>query len=470
MIKPRPSFFWKFVLAVLLGLPIGLAWAVWESGKSPKEILDKLSAGPNPTPAPTPSPPPPTPPTPTPPSPPSPIPPSPPPPTVKYYTAGEFDKLDESVDLAVFRGNLVGAEKALKAIDEPRVPGEKREAYLRRRDRLAAYRALLLLTDAGDFVAAPELWQVDLKTGVPPLYVRIIYQTQDDYFCEHLTGIRITYHKGVIRGTPTKVSDTIREGMVREELMARAEKKKIKMKSSPRSGTIGFTFLADPGVRPTPMEWFDLADFAVNYGLPPAATAIFDRALDADAGAASAIREIKAQRLAKSFLYYLTNNGKDEAKRILDMLNARFSQTEAFRGLNDVWVADAYEKATGAKLIAHAPALSQAPVIDSPPIEDPVKPTVGPTVDIKEADVACKTGEDLLLKGKSHFDRSGSDSNPEEWEKENLNALRCFQQARDEFLRAESIYEARGREVPREISKRVTDCNMLIVMCRKRSL
>lgn len=461
MIRRRPTFFWKLVLAVMLGLPVGLAWAVWESGRSPKEIYDRLTKRPGPA-APRP---PDQPDVPMPPPPPPP----PPPPAVTPYSASEFQKLDAAVDLAIFRGKLEDAEKAFKAVEEPRVPAESREAFFQRRRRLADYRALVLLTDAGEFGKPPDLWQIDLKTG-SVLYVRILRQSKDDYFCEHLSGIRAGYAKGVIRGAPAKVTELTREPMVREELVSRAKKKKIKMETSVREASIGFTFIPDPGVRPTPMEYFDLADFAASYGLPPAAMALFDRALDADAGAPSAIREIKAQRLAKSFLYYLTNNSKDEAKRILDMLNARFSQTEAFRGLNDVWVADAYEKSVGKKLVDDAPALTHAPVVESTPIDEPPRPTVTPNVDIGEAETACKKGEELIQSGKTHFDLSGSDSNPDGWEKENLDALRCFTQARDEFLRAESIYEARGREVPRSISKRITDCNMLVVMCRKRAL
>jgi hypothetical protein len=467
--RSSPGFGGSIVLFALLGLATGVAWAVLAGDHAPAEIWAKLTG------ASTPEPPPVRPPVPTPdrPTPPTkittPTEPAPATPPSSVYAAAEMNRLRERLDRALFRGDLPEAQKALAEIRNEKVPPEARAWYDETRPRVATYAALMMLTDDGAPVPPPALFEVALPGATRT--VRILERSDAKISFEEFSGAKIGIAPSMLRGEPKPLEPESAHYAAVLELIDRGKERGVEIKTVVRPSGRGFSVASAAGGAPTPMDYFDLADFANHWGLTAAVPALFEWAARDNPGVEGAVREVKARRLMKVFLVCLSIRNLPEARRVLGILNARFAGTEAFRELADGPMAAFYAEATGSELKADAPALAQTSPPPRAPDPAPEEPAAGTrSNNLQEAQALIQKGDAAFEAAMGHVQRANPNTNPRGCDEENRKALLKLQEARGAFNEAQEIYDNAGQSVPKSLMEKLRRATQELYFCRRRAV
>lgn len=461
--RGAPSMIPALAAVLVLGVLAGIAWAVLADDHSPADIWARATGASKPTP-PNPQP--------------DKLPDKPPDPPPKngnppvqpngtesnLYAAAVMKQYRDRVETALFAGDFAAAEQAFGAIDTGRVPPDAREWHDQMRPRVAAFVALLRLTDDGARVPMPPLFEVVFADNTVKT-VNVLRRTDTQILMEHFSGAVVGMAPGTLRAEPKLLSEDIARLDIVNELMQRAGKRQVTIKTSG-----GYAAAAAAGGAPSAVDYFDLADFANHWGLAPAVSALFEQAYASNPSVAGKVEEVKGRRLVKRFLHHFSLRQFDEARRVLAILNERFGRCEAFRELGDDQMAMIYKEATGKELKEEAPALAAAPpptdpapVVEQPDIETDSK-------DLSEAEKLVLKGDQAYREGMAHVERSSPTHNPDGADEENRKAMRKFQEARGFYAEAQEIYDNAGQQVPRKLMDKLREATSALFVCRKRAV
>lgn len=464
----------SLALAVLFGVVAGIGWAVFSSGKPPAEVWARVKGTPPEKPAPPPviAPPPskgggkkagpaipPTNTTPT------------PTPSSNLYSPADMKAHQGTVDAALFMGDLTAARKAIEAIKTERVPPEHRAWYDQIKPRIEAYLALLRLTDDGVIRAIPKLTNLTLPDSSLQT-VRVIEMTEAKVHFESFTGVRVGLARSMLKDSPVELPEKDAYIAVYDELLQRAKKRRVKLQMLFRGADRGFTASGEDGAKPNPIDCFDLADFAVHWGLAAAVPALFELAYKDSPTVAGKVEEVKGQRLTKLFLVYFSMRNYDEARRVLSILNERFNKSDAFRRLADGQLAEYYKEATQRDLMQDAPELAKAtppPDPVTPPEPDPPPPTTQ-SKDTARAETLTLKGDQAFQAAMGHVERANPNSNPDGADAENRKAMGKLQEARGYYQEAQEIYDNAGAKVPGRLVEQIRRATQELFFARKRAV
>lgn len=463
-----------FSAVLVLGIVVGLGWAIVESDRSPQEIWTRMT-GSEPEPPTTAGNPHDLPPaepkngtqtdpkngTPTSPNGTDPAP---------TYTPATMLDFRTRIERALFQGRLAAAKKTTGEVQEEKVPAGDRKWYSQTQRKIETFMALVKLTDDGKILPMPALVDITLPSGTVKS-VHVIDQTNRKITFEEFSGARVGLNPAQLRGTPQPLDPDTCRLTILSELIKRAQKRRIDVRSLYKGTDRGYAVSAAAGGSPTPMDYFDLADFASHWGLAAAVTPLFERASADNPGIIGSVSEVKARRLIRLFLYYLSMDRKDEARRLLKLINDRFARTEAFRELTDGQIARVFKDATGTDIKEDAPELARTgpPPNPNPTRVNPPTEVKTDSKDIEEARSLVRKGDAAFKTGMDHVKKANPHTNPQA-DEENYKALRRFQEARGYFDEAQEIYSNAEVPIPRSLMEKLRRATQELFLSRKRAI
>lgn len=498
----------KLFKVLLLAAVLGFAWACWDKGINPLDLIKKFLPSEEPAkkepvvarethPAPKVA-------APVAPKPEAPKPVAPPPkpeapktPELKTFTSLEMASLFNTLDEFLRRGRLFEAREKIAATNKLLVPGDHTGRYREYDDRIGKYYALLQETKAAGTIEMPLLTQMILKNG-NKLVVRVMGEDKSHFTYETLTGIRSRQAKTDI-DTSRKLDKIYSAAEVTVAFKKLCEYRGVIVEGEPGKP---YTYKETPGRKLTGFQYFELADFCAANGANDKLVPLFDEALKRDAEILSTVHEIKGDRMVGVLLFFLSIDSPD-AKLTLELLQKRYSDTKSYKdkvtGDNDVNMAMEMleRKLHPGEPIAKVdvrPATAPPPprTADHPPsVGTPETPALppAPATNTSAAPAAAPgtAGKgmpegssarvrDLVAKGDNYFAEatvhllnSDPNVNPAGWADENKKALEFFMKANQEgFIPAQEEYGS--GTPPQPLLDRVRETTMRSSMCRKRSV
>lgn len=505
--------------AVALGVAGGLFWACVELGKSPFDLFGAKPAPPLKTkPAEAPKDPPVAPPPPRtepPPveapakpvaEPPKPI--EPPRAGPTKFTRTEFDYLKERIEKALAKGDLPEARKRMDELESDRLPEEFSPELGKLRDRLGSYLRLIAETDRGRLVDPPKLHRFELSTG-GTIDAKLITSDEKYYHIETLHGIPTRLDRQRVKGTPKELDAYAVGAVLEEKLNGRCASKGIVMHIENHK-LLGFFDNPRKKPPPTAMNYFDMAEFAVENGLNHLITLLLDAALHKDPDLVRNVHETKGKRLVDLLRFYHASGLNEDKNEAFMMLNARYHDTTAFEE-NRSWLEQTFPGMVKApvkpKPIEPATARTDPPKSAGggpPPPKEPRPNSRGtykpeeeggmskvpretpkwkPPADfddwnreysgplsVEEARKRESKGDECYREGKKHLTNSYEDVNPTGWAQANVEALKWMSMAFEEYDIAQIIYQKMGQRIPASLLEKARETNMIRSLCRKRAV
>jgi hypothetical protein len=514
--RPSPA---KWIAAVVaLGVVGGLVWACVELGKSPFDLFGSKPPPPKPArpseppkeagPAPvapkveTPAVEPPRP------APELPKPAEPVKPAVVKFTRTEFDYLKDRIDKALAKGDLPEARKRMDELESDRLPDEYSPELAKLRERLEFYLRLIAETDRGRLVDPPKLHRFEMSTG-GKIDAKLITSDERYFHIETLHGIPTRLDRQRVKEGPTELDAYAVGAVLEEKLNGRCAAKGIVMHMEGHK-LVGF--FDNPRKKPVPtaMNYFDMAEFAVENGLNHLLTLLLDAAKQKDPSLVRNVHETKAKRLVDLLRFYHTSGLNEDKNEAFMMLNARYHDTTAFEE-NRSWLEQNFpgmvkapvkpkpaEPATAGGGAKPAPSPGTPPARDPRPISSGASKPEGdggmskvpretpkwkPPADfddwnreyngplsVEEARKREAKGDDCYREGKKHLTNSYEEVNPTGWAQANVDALKWMSMAFEEYDIAQIIYQRMGQRIPATLLEKARETNMIRAMCRKRAV
>jgi len=421
-------------------------------------------------------------------------------PAAVKITRSEFDYLKERVDKALTKGELPEARKRLDEMEGDRLPDDFEPELSRIRERLDFYLRMISETDRGRLVEPPKLHRFELTTS-GTIDAKLITSDEKYFHIETLHGIPTRLDRQRVKGPPKELTVYDVGAVLEEKLNNRCvakgivmHKEEFKLKG----------FFDNPKKRPAPtaMNYFDMADFAVENGLNHLVTLLFDAALKKDPGILKTVHETKAKREIDLLRFYHTSGLNEDKTATFLKLNARYHDTLGYEE-NRSWLEQNF------------PGLVKAPAPKPKPIEGPIaggdsrpggqppnggggtkpapsgdtgfakvsreRPKPPPDYDdwgreysgpvsAAEAQKHESKGDEYYREGKKHLTNSYEEVNPTGWIQENIEALKWMGSAFEEFDIAQIIYQRMGQRIPASLLDKARETNMIRSMCRKRAV
>ncbi len=490
----------KLFGCLIVAAVCGFAWALFESGRTPGDIIS-LFRGPEETPGAGAS-------TDTPPpkpgasikdaAPPKSVVPPPPKPSANEYTDANMQSLFVSVESLLKQGRIQEAHKKIEETNRLLVPSAHRGTFGALVSRVENSHALLQETNPGAAIPFPAMHELRTAEGVRAIIVKNLVEAGNEYSYETLTGIRSRLPKSQVREL-TPINDRGRQAAAVDYEL---EKLCMYRNVTIEKGAAGCAFLA--GAKVNGLAFFDLADFCARNGHNTRLAPLFDEARKRDPGIQQTVHEEKADRLVNVFFYFLSLHAKEDARLVYKILQARYANTRAYRDkvAGDGDVVDGYQVLVGEKIAAAVPPPPPKsgdpvppPTQPDPPPTDPDPPRPPPTdpdppptyVDddappdpsqkttlasgAPDAAIkACSQGDAYFEQAMKHLRRSDPVANPSGWGSENKKALELFGKAWACYETAQRELEKAAMGIPQNLLRRARDTTMSRALCRKRAV
>lgn len=513
--RPNPA---KWIVTVVaLGVVGGFIWACVELGKSPFDLFRSKPPPAKVKPVETPKDPPQTPVAPTiepprvetPAKPvveaPKPI--EPPKPAPVQFTRAEFDYLKERIEKALSKGDLPEARKRMGELESDRLPDEFSPELDKLRERLDFYLRLIAETDRGRLADPPKLHRFELSTG-GTIDAKLITSDEKYFHIETLHGIPTRLDRQRVKEAPKELDAYAVGAVLEEKLNGRCASKGIVMHIENHK-LLGFFDNPRKKPPPTAMNYFDMAEFAVENGLNHLITLLLDAAKQKDRDLVRTVHETKAKRLVDLLRFYHTSGLNEDKNEAFVMLNARYHDTTAFEE-NRSWLEQTFPGMVKApiqpKPVEPAtvrndppktaggtmPPKEPRPVSSGAPRSDgdggmsrvPRETTKGSRpadfddwnreyngpLSLEEARKREAKGDECYREGKKHLTNSYEDVNPTGWAQANVDALKWMSMAFEEYDIAQIIYQKMGQRIPATLLEKARETNMIRSLCRKRAV
>ncbi len=413
----------------------------------------------------------------------------------KLYSASAMEALFRDVESRLRAGQIKEARDKVGQFNKLLVPPEQAAKFRDVEARATACHKLLLETSPGAAIPMPEMAEIVTASGTRGIFVKNLFESQDEIAYETLTGIRARTPRAQVRELTKLAEPGRRAAALDHELERLCQGRGVTVKRDPGA----WTFAAGSSV--PGLAFFDLADFCARNGHAPRLVPLFDEALRRDPSLLDTVHEAKADRMIDVLLYFVSLHAKEDAKTAYAILRARYRDTRAYREKvdTDADVTEAYLVLVGERVArATAPPPPEDPPVAPPPPPDPVgHPPPPPDPDPVQPDPPpsdedpdavkmgktelpvgspeaifklCAQGDASFDQAMKHLRRSDSTANPGGWAAENKKALELFSKAFDSYQAAQTEFDKAGLPVPSSLVKRFRDTTMSRALCRKRAV
>lgn len=397
------------------------------------------------------------------------------------YTAVEMRSLVSDLERRLLRGKIEEAFERLSTVVRCRIPASFTGAMKSFEDRIRSYRALLQETSLERTVEVPPLHRVCIQGG-GCLVVRIHGRDSAGIQCETIQGIRSRFSLSMVEGNPEELNRYQALAEVALEFTKQCERKGIQAVESMTEVGRRWSFKTTKPV--AGVVFFELADFCARWGANDRLVSLFDAAVDRDSDILASVHELRAERLCDLFLYALHIGSREEAGRSLERLNKSYADTTAYRRkiLSDKDVQNAYGALFRHDIPlvrSHSPPNpeipSGSPEEPSPASEPSSSEEIGrfetmPVGTSQSVLSLVRAGDDAFEKTLQHVRNSNPNTNPEGWALENRKALETAAEAFHAYRQAQEECERLGQAVPRALTRRFNEAQLVRAMCRKRSV
>jgi outer membrane biosynthesis protein TonB len=410
-----------------------------------------------------------------------------------YYPSETVIAAVREADVVFKQGLFDQAVAVLTELETERIPHDQRGLVRDWIHRSESFARLLQETDLGTTGELPELKKITRKNSGSTIVAEVYREDRDYYYFRTPAGIKSRYKKWEVQ------VELLDAEQARSALTESYRDRKERIEKDP-----------------DPVLWFELANFSFKNGLNELGVEALELGSKSTENLLVVVLDGKAQRLYKTFWYFLTNGNEAEATRTLDVLKKGYPECSYIAEIEEALAAIREEELAMAQRMKPDPkAEPEQPVKPEPtptddPVEDPVKDPVvqnpeenpsdnpsddpeevrdgavdivkGPDIKIPaggvEQDEAFKEnarqiaeGNDFYEQALAHLRNSDPVANPKTADMENLEALEDFKRAFEAYLEAQDYVEAHPNHPQKQwLRDRVRDTNFKRAGCMKRAV